>query len=340
MAKTVITAFNEFLKNTVNLDPDETKTARNSRDWLVGRIESFPYKEGSMFPWLYSEKHIHFGSFARKTKIRELDDIDIMICLSALGSVYSEYSNGIVITVPDSADRLKRLCDTEPNYPNPKNYLNSRKVINTFISKLKSVSQYGNADISRNMEAAVLNLVSYAWSFDIVPCFFTVPDAFERTYYIIPDGYGKWKKTDPRKDRDRVTNINQKNDGNVLNIIRIMKFWNRRPTMPSMSSYLIETMIVDYYENCTGTASSFVDIDIPHVLEYIKSNIFSNVNDPKGIQGNINTLTSEERIKIYGRAELDRQKALEARQYENEKNHEASIKKWAEIFGPSFPSYF
>ena len=242
MSKTVVTAFNEFLKYTVNLDIDETKTARNSRDWLSGKIELFPNKEGSSFPWLYSEKHIHFGSFARRTKIRELDDIDMMICLKAEGSVYHEYPDGIVITVPDSAGRLKKLCDSVANYPNPIYYLNSRKVINAFVAELKSVQQYSSADISRNMEAAVLNLFSYAWSFDIVPCFFTKPDSFERTYYIIPDGQGKWKKTDPRKDRDRVSSINTKHNNNILNIIRTMKYWNKK-THPvhSMKSYLLET---------------------------------------------------------------------------------------------------
>jgi len=31
-----------------------------------------------------------FGSFARRTKIRELDDIDLMKCLSAQGAYYTE----------------------------------------------------------------------------------------------------------------------------------------------------------------------------------------------------------------------------------------------------------
>ena len=265
MAKTVISAFNEFLKNTVNLDPDETKTARRSRDWLVDQIESFPNKDGS-FPRLYSDKHIFYGSFARRTKIRELDDIDIMICLMAEGSKYYEGGDGIIITVPDSAERLKILCDSGTNF------LNSRKVINVFVSQLKTIPQYGSADIKRNMEAAILNLVSYVWSFDIVPCFFTTPDPLDRTYYVIPDGYGKWKKTDPRKDRDRVSNVNTNHSNNVLNIIRVLKYWNKRPTMPSMSSYLLETLIVYYYENCSGIAGSYVDIEIPNLLNYISSN--------------------------------------------------------------------
>lgn len=339
MAKTVITAFNEFLKDTINLDPEETKTARKSRNWLIDQIEAFPSKEGA-FPLHYSDKHISFGSFARRTKIRELDDIDIMVCLRAEGSKYYENSDEITISVPDSAERLKKLCDSVSSYPNPINYLNSRKVINALVAELKSVPQYGSADISRNMEAAKLNLISYSWSFDVVPCFFTVPDSFDRTYYIIPDGHGKWKKTDPRKDRDRASSINTKHNNNILNIIRTMKYWNKRPTMPSMASYLLETMVLDYYENCLWTAGGFVDVEIPGLLQYINTNIFSNVNDPKGIQGNINnTLTFDEKIKISVRAGLDRDKALEARRLEGDKDYEASISKWTEVFGPAFPSY-
>ena len=36
MAKTVIEAFDSFLKDTVNLDPAQTKKAKGSLDWLVG----------------------------------------------------------------------------------------------------------------------------------------------------------------------------------------------------------------------------------------------------------------------------------------------------------------
>jgi hypothetical protein len=41
MATTVIQAFNEFLKDIVNLDSDISKTARSSRDWLLGQISKF-----------------------------------------------------------------------------------------------------------------------------------------------------------------------------------------------------------------------------------------------------------------------------------------------------------
>ena len=71
MATTVIAAFNEFMKDTVNLEKADTDDARASRDWLIGKINDFENDE--VFPVSYPGIHIAFGSFARRTKIRPLD---------------------------------------------------------------------------------------------------------------------------------------------------------------------------------------------------------------------------------------------------------------------------
>jgi hypothetical protein len=330
--KTVNEAFSIFDRDYVNLDPGETQQARNSRDWLLSQIYLFPDKDAN-FPRLYSEKDISFGSFARRTKKRPLDDIDMMIALIAEGGVYHEFTDRIEIYVSESAYKLKSLCFDNTTT------LSSRRVINKFVSLLQQVSQYEKAEIKRNMEAATLNLKSYPWTFDLVPCFFTQNDCFNRDYYLIPDGQGHWKKTDPRVDRKRVNDINQLHDGNVLNVIRLMKYWNRRPTMPSMSSYLIENMILDFYSKQYAKASGYVDLEVPKVLQYIQTSIFHPVNDPKGIQGNINQLSYEEQDKISKRAYLDYLKSLEARILEEEGDHKLSIAKWREVFGLNFPSY-
>lgn len=332
MAKTVNEAFNIFLRDYVNLAPDETQRARSSRDWLLSQIHLFPSKDVS-FPRLYSEKDIFFGSFARRTKKRELDDIDMMIALSAEGGIYHEFTNKIEIHVSESAYKMKALCFDNTNT------LSSRRVINKFISLLNQVPQYEKAKIKRNMEAATLNLSSYAWTFDLVPCFFTQKDWFNKDYYLIPDGQGHWKKTDPRIDRNRVTDINQLHDGNVLNVIRLMKYWNKRPTMPSMSSYLIENMILDFYSTQYTKASGYVDLEVSKVLQHIQTSVFYSANDPKGIQGNINHLSREEQDKIYKRAYFDYLRASEARDFEEAGNHKFAIAKWREIFGFNFPTY-
>lgn len=330
-ATTVNASFNSFLSDTVNLDPDETKLARSSRKWLLERIHALPDKHDD-FPVLYTERDIHYGSFARRTKVRELDDIDQIVGVSAVGSIYYDNDSRISLHVPDGT-RLSGLCFDGTNS------LNSRKVINRFIKYLNEVPQYDKAEIGRSESAAVLNLTSYAWSFDIVPGFFTHPELDGRTYYLIPDGQGYWKKADPRIDQERVTTINQAHNGNVLNVVRALKYWNRRPTMPSARSYLLECIILSYYESKLSPASNCVDIEIPSVLSHIAGAILYDIQDPKGIQGSINHLAWEDRVKISNRAIDDAAKANRARRAETDGDHEKSIGLWREVFGPAFPVY-
>jgi hypothetical protein len=332
MASTVICAFNEFLSDKVNLDKNETNTARSSKNWLFERIHEFPSKD-STFPKLYSYIDISYGSFARRTKKRELDDIDIMIGISGEGSSYNELYDGIEISAPDTVINLKKLCNEGTNI------LNSRKVINKFISKLVDIPQYSKADMKLNKQAAVLDLTSYNWSFDIVPCFITKEDTNRKTYYLIPDGNGNWMKTDPRIDRDRVSDINQKNDGNVLNAIRIMKYWNKRSSAPTMPSYLIENIILNYYDTKNAKTSNFVDLELPSLFLHVYTAVYNFVNDPKGIQGDINNLSFDERCKISVRAYSDYLKSKEARDFEDQGELKASINKWTEIFGSDFPEF-
>lgn len=332
MASNVVEAFNEFMKNSVDLDKDETAKARSSRDWLVEQILLFPTKDAK-FPDIYSDKNIFYGSFSRRTKKRPLDDIDMMICMKADGCTYNELSDKIEITVPETATRYRDYLNEGTNI------LNSRKVINAFVSKLAGIPQYKNADIKRTLEAATLNLQSYDWTFDIVPCFFTSEDAFKKTYYIMPDGKGNWMKTDPRKDKERIDEVNIKHKGQILKVIRAIKYWNKRPTMPTMSSYLIENMVLDYYANTTTTATQFVDVEVVKIFQDLKSRIYSSVIDPKGIQGDLNTLPYAEKVKIAERAKLDWTRATEGRLLEENNEEEKSINKWREIFGDEFPKF-
>jgi hypothetical protein len=330
MATTVIQAFNQFLRESVNLDPTETISAKSSRRWLFDRINEFPSKD-STFPQLHDDSEICFGSFERKTKKRPLDDIDIMVCMHANGATWEEAGGSVYLTVGAEASPLFRLTNDENSL------LNSRKVINKFVSALSAISQYEKAELNRRGEAATLNLKSYPWVFDIVPCFITAPDFFGRTFYIIPDGSGNWKKTDPTIDRGRVQRIVQNSGSNVLNVIRLVKFWNRRPTMPSMGSYMLENMVLDYYES--HTCGEYPDLEFIRILQYMTNAVYGNVSDPKGIQGNLNTLTFSECFQISNRCGVDLEKCNEARIHENAGEYQKSINKWAEVFGPSFPSF-
>lgn len=330
MATTVIAAFDEFMKDIVNLTKADTDDARNSRNWLISKVNNF--ESDGEFPVNYPNINITFGSFARRTKIRPLDDIDLMFGLSAEAATHTIYSDHITLNSAGENTRLHQYRHAGENT------ICSIRILNAFKSRLQDIGQYAQAEIKRNQEAVTLKLSSKDWNFDIVPCFISTPDAFGKNYYLIPDGKGQWKKTDPRIDRDRVTEINVKNDGNLLNVIRAVKYWQRRSTMPTMSSYLLETLILDYYESKTS-CSRFIDTELQALFNHIGLFVQYSVNDPKGIQGDINNLTAEARQKISDRCYLDAQKSAEARQYELDNDYEKSINKWREVFGPQFPVY-
>lgn len=326
MATTVNIAFEEFLKNIVNLDPDVTSLARRSRDNLINNINGFSGKDD--FFSVYQAKNLKYGSFARKTKIRELDDIDLMLCLSAEGTrTYTENVDCIYINGNES-DRREGLLSYGTTY------LNSTKVINRFISKLSDLNDYSKAEMHKNQEAATLKMKSYTWNFDIVPCFFA-----KENFYLIPNGSGNWKKTDPRIDRDRITAINQKHNGKLLDLIRLVKYWNKRRTTLTIGSYLLECMILNIYENKEIARYWWIDIEFENTLYTLSQAIKYDIEDPKGIQGNINNFSSEERRKISDALYNVYCKAVEARKFERDKKQKDAINKWIEIFGNAFPEY-
>ena len=56
--------------------------------------------------------------------------------------------------------------------------------------------------------------------------FFTAPEYYNynKQYYLIPDGEGNWKKSDPRIDRENIDKLNE----TQLNIIKLIKYWNNK----------------------------------------------------------------------------------------------------------------
>ena len=328
MPKTVNAAFNEFHKDMVNLDSDRTRLARSSRDWLINQLNNFPTKIID-FPILYESKHIKFGSFARNTKIKPLDDIDLFLTFNAAGASYTKSifgDNTYTILVPEESKKLRNLCND--------NELNSIKVVNKLVSSLSEIEHYKHAAIHRRQEAATLELSSYEWKFDIVPAFYT-----DTEFYLIPDGEGKWKATDPRMDQYRVSTINQKHNGKILQIIRTLKYWQKRPTMPTISSYLFETIILNYYDEKTEV-SEYIDIELMNFFNHLINAIYESVLDPKGFQGELNTLDYDTKYKISELAKKSYNNATQAFNFETtEDDMQKAINKWGEVFGSDFPSY-
>ncbi|TQR31779.1 nucleotidyltransferase [Lysinibacillus sphaericus] len=317
---------NEFIKKHIDLDSDVTKKARISRDFLYKQLEELPSKAVN-FPRLYPSKHIYnYGSFSRKTKIRPLDDIDFMLVFAADGTTYQDFGDEVKLTVPEEATNLYKLRDED-------GYLNSRKVANKIRDNISKVSQYKKADIRSSQEAVILSLTSYDWTFDIIPALKTTEEADGRSYYLIPNGNGHWKKTDPRIDQSRVTETNQSTDFNVIEFIRIIKYWNKIQKI-NISSYLIENIVLNYVESyyiCSNRKKQ-----LSSFFGYLKDAIFEPVLDPKGLQGNLNELEYTKKKLIQNKAVACESAVDKALEFEMAVNYENADKKWRVVFGDDY----
>ncbi|WP_054726521.1 hypothetical protein [Paucilactobacillus hokkaidonensis] len=199
--------FKNYVSENINIDSKKSARARTSRNWLTSNIKDLSQKnEENLELYSDSEFALKMGSFARKTQIRPLDDVDQMIIFSAKGSTANldtSQWNQVFVNVPDSAPELKKM-DGE-------NGLSSIKVLNYLKQLLNGISQYQSADIKRSQQALRLELSSYDWGFDIVPGFRTVDDEQGYYYYIIPNGNGTWEKNRSANRSSKFNRISKRN---------------------------------------------------------------------------------------------------------------------------------
>lgn len=97
-------------------------------------------------------------------------------------------------------------------------------------------------------------------------------------------------------------------------------------------------MILDRYEGMTTPENWWIDLQFRDTLKYLSSAIYCSVNDPKGIQGNLNGFSYSEKLSISEALKNAYDKAVEASSLEND-NQKAAIKKWGEVLGTCFPDY-
>lgn len=334
MPYTTYSAFSQFRSDNVDLLRDDVTKARSSRNWLQTQLTLVANKSDNPMPYLTGE-YKGFGSFARSTKVRPLDDIDMLILLNGNGTnveqCYFE-TNRFRLRISDTSAPNAFTADTD-------GYINSTKILNLIKKGVESIPQYSRSDVKRNGVAVVLNLSSYDWRFDLVPAF-PVGDGYGNViHYIIPDGNGRWMRTDPRKDQEIISTANKIQNSNLIPIIRFIKYWNTySKAAPRLGSYYLETMLINGLQN-TYPSITNIRTSIPVAFKALASQVFSTCPDPKGLDINLDSgITWDTKYKVQEKAIERAQWADWAIMYEGDNNHKDAIYWWGRIF-PNFPTY-
>lgn len=329
MPRSVGGAFTEFRRDTVDLDPEEARRARASRDYLYGQMKWLENNHGA-FP--RSSGFVPYGSFSRKAKIRPLDDIDFMVVLDGGGVWESGFRYGSRLVVQDPNCNLAAYLDNA-------GCVSSIRLLNRIRSGLESVGNYRRAEIRRNQEVVSLSLSSYPWTFDIAPAV-EVADQWSRAtrYYLIPDGAGHWKRTNPDKDQEFVTRVNQRHGGDFIPLLRLLKFWNKRTYKRVLGSYHFETLALRAFEYAPPFDA--LPAGVKYFFDQAPALLMSACPDPKGLGPNLDDgVDYAAKVSVRDKMREVAEYAGYALNYERAGHQETAIRHWRDVFGGEFPTY-
>lgn len=238
-AYTVSGAFTSFLDREINIGQGTRGRASTShnhlRDFLVaenGRDSAFP-----RILQLVDDDFLG-GSFARKSKIWPLDDIDIYFPIDGVGLVYTQQGS-----TPPYRPRTDRVLNENPLVSVPDRWMeginiSSHKLIDGFATVLRR--HYPDTSVRRDGEAVRVKM-SNDLGFDVVPCFSLEPyNPPEQSFYVIPDGQNGWIRTNPRIDNEVSDFLQKHNNGHFRPAVKLLKWWNEHRFAKRFSSYYIE----------------------------------------------------------------------------------------------------
>ncbi len=335
MAYTVWGAFDKFSTETVDLDPEVTRAGRSSRDYLVEQIKKVA-QDNVAFPRLGGE-YRPYGSFARRTKIQPLNDIDLLLVLNSRGTMEERTGelNTSRLKITDATSPLASFSEIITSYFDNPWYVNSTKVLNAIKVGLAAIPNYSKADIKRTGVAVTLNLTSRPWVFDIVPAL-AVGDSVN--YYLIPNGKGQWMRTDPRIDSTNVTTASTRHAGKFLPTLRLLKYWNGRPTKPRLGSYYFETLALKAF--ASGPAIASDPTAVKHFFDQGSTYLWLPCPDPKGLGAALDvSVDSTTKAKVAEAMKEAATWAGYALMYEGQSDMKSAIYWWGRVFGNAFPAY-
>ncbi|TKY92266.1 MAG: nucleotidyltransferase [Candidatus Methanomarinus sp.] len=197
------------------------------------------------------------GSYSRHTMIAPLSEADIDIFVILNPSYYEE--DGQV----NLLDRVKRV------------------LLKTYTKTPK---------ISRNGQAVTITFANFV--VDVVPAFNRKDGGF-----LIPNSIKKeWISTNPKTHVEIMSNENDKHDGNLIPIVKMIKGWNKNINHAYVSFYL-ELLAINIFTNVTiSDYSSGLRYFFDKGREVIKYKVKDPVEYGGQINGLDNVSTIEEAV--------------------------------------------
>jgi len=239
-----------FYSDHVEPTADQKSQADDSQAHLRELVEA-KHESDALFPRLIEGEFLA-GSFARNTKPKPLDDVDLYLVLDGVG--LTAYDRGMFLgsVVRGSNASWNPILDN--HYNGPDGMKSSIVVLNAFRDALRE--SYPKSDIRRDGQAVNVWLDSYGLGIDVVPAFHIIPAGSGERYFI-PAGNGLhgWLATNPKVDTEAMDLHDAIHGGQLRPIIKLVKHWSKNVGRTGLKSYHLEVMVREAMtQNTTGAS--------------------------------------------------------------------------------------
>jgi hypothetical protein len=248
--KSLSQSLEDLLTGSINISEGIRSTASASQQNLRKFLQDECDRD-SGFPPILSNADSDFlgGSFARHTKTRPLDDIDIYLPLEGANLFY--YMHGTVLPYTVLTDGLSWSPLLTPRWADGQ-FISSSKLIDGFASVLQR--KFPQTEINPSGEAVSVRMTMGASSaseglgYDVVPCFSLAPQQQgEQPFYLIPDGKNGWIRTNPKKDANVAEVLQEIHSKTFRKAVKLLKYWNIEQLNRKLESYFIELAIAKVF---------------------------------------------------------------------------------------------
>lgn len=216
-----------------------TNAARRSAREVIRQIESFSNLNNSL-PSLMPGSGFIAGSLGRLAQEQPLDDIDVYLVMDANGVtattdgiLHPLTAHGRLIATPLTSDPTLKVGGM----------ISSGAIVARYSWHLPLIFPDIATGIGQRRKTCFVRFGGV--NIDLCPVVRFSPTNGGIDQYWMPVGGGQreWKATNPRLDQDNISAANGAIGGDLLKVVRLMKWWNARHNDDRLKGIHLETMV-------------------------------------------------------------------------------------------------
>jgi hypothetical protein len=232
--------FQRFSEEIVDLGQPTTQAGRTIAAVIIEAFERVSNLDNDC-PTVMRGGSFIAGSLGRRTQAQPLDDIDLYLVMDAPNMRMLQ--NGVELPLQSHYQASSTPLVSDPTLM-LNGLTNADAVLNRIAKYLAAMYPGLESGVGTRRKTCFVKLSGV--NVDVAPVTWYSPLAAGIDRYWMPAGGGSTflKATNPRQDQLTLSAANQAHDGDLLKIIRAMKWWNARHNGGRLKGIHLETLIV------------------------------------------------------------------------------------------------